>query len=191
MASGVEGRAASMKSILLALFFGVLLLAIATVSFNRIQAENKARLLLWVFAVLLAVLVLAHLCTPAGLGFLPYGMVMPIWWVDLGFSVFLFASGFFGGVLQLYNLADRGLSLRILIDVLEAPGGSLTLDDVMTDYGGGRGIAWMYDKRISGMAATGLVRLDDSDVVLTDRGRRVAAIFARLQDFVRVRGDDQ
>jgi hypothetical protein len=101
--------------------------------------------------------------------------------------LFLYTAGFFGGVLQLYNLADRGFSLRILIDILHAPSGAMRLDDVMSGYGGGRGIAWMYRKRIDGMIATGLVVADASRLLLTARGRRAAHLLSLLQDFAHVK----
>jgi hypothetical protein len=100
------------------------------------------------FLSVLPVLLAVHLLTPPDLGFLPAKLVMPMAWIDIAFAEFLYSVGFFGEILQLYNLTDRGFSLRILIDILEAPCGTTRLDDVMQGYGAGRGIAWMYAKRL-------------------------------------------
>jgi hypothetical protein len=94
------------------------------------------------------------------LGFLPSEMVMPIAWVDIAFAVFLYGVGFFGGLLQLYNLADRGFSLRIPIDILEAPSQGMRLDDVLQGYSWGRGIGWMYAKRLEDMQTAGLAEVE-------------------------------
>src|SRR5262245_18050261 len=103
-----------MKAILLALACGFLLAGFATLRLGRGTTVSAVRIFMRTFAVLLVLLVAAHSLLPDDLGFLPAWMVSPLWWVDLGFCVFLFAAGFFGGVMQLYNLADRGFSLRIL-----------------------------------------------------------------------------
>ena len=174
-----------MKAILLALAAGVALLAIGTWQLRR-QPGGGAATLLRVFLVLLPVLAIVYLVTPASLGILPPSLQIPIPAVDFLFCLFLYIAGFFGGVLQLYNLADRGFSLRILIDILHAPSRTMTLDEVMTGYSGGRGIAWMCGKRIEGMTATGLTQADGSKLVLTARGRFLAQLFSRLRSFARV-----
>jgi len=175
-----------MKPVLLALVCGVLLFAAASVAFNLSGTKRRARALLVIYLVVLALLVVLELTTPANLGILPPTLVTPLWWVDLGFAVFLFSAGFFGCVLQLYNLADRGFSLRIMIDILGSPGG-LTADEIMTGYSAGRGIPWMYQKRLDGLVATGLVRLADGQLFLTPKGERTARLFGGLQEFARVR----
>jgi hypothetical protein len=175
-----------MKAVLLALLCGLLLFVAASIAFKLTETGSRARLLLKVYLAVLVVLIVVHLSTPADLGFLPSALVTPIEWVDLGFAVFLFAAGFFGGVLQLYNLADRGFSLRILIDILQSSRAGLTPGEVMTDYSAGHGIPWMYQKRLDGMTAAGLVHVTNGNAVLTPKGRRIAEFFAWLQDFARV-----
>lgn len=184
MESGVDGSLA-MKAILLAFAAGVLLFALATWRLRQASDGRGAAKLMTVFLAILPILVVAHLMTPPDLGILPPALQIPVPVVDFGFCLFLYIAGFFGGVLQLYNLAERGFSLRILIDVLHAPSGAMTLDEVMKGYGAGRGIAWMYAKRVEGMRAAGLVVADGDRAVLTERGRRVARLFSRLQDFAR------
>ena len=101
-------------------------------------------------------------------------------------TLFLYSAGFFGGLLQLYNLSDRGLSLRMLIDILESPRGGMTTGDVAANYGAGCGIAWMYGKRLEGIAYAGLAEMHEKKMVLTARGRKLARLFAFLQNFARV-----
>jgi hypothetical protein len=138
------------------------------------------------FLSVLPVLLALHLLTPPDLGFLSATMVMPIAWVDMAFAVFLYSVGFFGGILQLYNLADRGFSLRILIDILEAPSQAMRLDDVMQGYSSGCGIGWMYAKRLEDLQSAGLAKVEGECLVLTPKGQRVAKLFTWLQEFARV-----
>jgi hypothetical protein len=175
-----------MKAILLALVFATLLLAAVSIVFNGSLTEKRGGFLLRASAFLLPFLILAHLFTRADLGVLPASLVTPVSPIDLAFSVFLFVVASLGGVAQLYNLADRGFSLRILIDILEAPDQTLTAAEVMVVYSAGRGIAWMYEKRVTGMLSAGLIELAGDEVVLTAKGYSVAEVFANLQDFARV-----
>jgi hypothetical protein len=174
-----------MKAIIIAALAGLLLFACVSACLRSGITQRRARLMLIAFLSVLPALLAVHLLTPPDLGFLPAGLVMPIAWVDLAFAVFLYSVGFFGGLLQVYNLTDRGLSLRILIDILEAPSQAMRLDDVMQGYSAGRGIAWMYAKRLEDMQSAGLARVEGDSLVLTPKGERVAKLFTWLQEFAR------
>jgi hypothetical protein len=176
----------SMKAILLAALAELLLLACVTWGLRSGITRQRARSMLVAFLSVLPVLLAVHLLTPPDLGFLGAELMMPIAWVDVAFAMFLYSVGFFGGILQLYNLADRGFSLRILIDILESPLQVMSLDDVMQGYSAGRGIAWMYAKRLEDMQGAGLAKIEDESLVLTPKGQRVAKLFAWLQEFARV-----
>jgi hypothetical protein len=55
----------------------------------------------------------------------------------------------------------------------------------MQVYSAGRGIAWMYAKRLEDMQSAGLAKIEEDFLVLTPKGQRVAELFASLQEFVR------
>ena len=175
-----------MKAIIVATLAELLLLVGVSWCLRSGITDQRARLMLIAFLSVLPLLLAIHLLTPPDLGFLSAELVMPIAWVDIVFSVFLYSVGFFGGILQLYNLADRGFSLRILIDVLEAPLGAMSFDDVMQAYSAGRGIGWMYAKRLNDMQSGGLAGVEGDCLVLTPKGRRVARFFTWLQEFARI-----
>lgn len=144
-----------------------------------------------VFLLSVPLFVGAHLATPRNLGFLPEIFIEPLFWTDLGFGLIVYIAGFFGGVLQLYNLADRGFSLRILIDIEESQGGALDIRGVAERYSAGKGIGWMYQKRIDGMIETGLLYTNGENAVLTDRGRRLAMIFGTLRGILRIEDEQR
>jgi hypothetical protein len=177
------------KSIVIAALIGLILLGVVSVGLRMTTTTRRARMMLAMFLVLLPALLAVHVLTPPDLGFLPPNLVSTEAGIDLGFCLFLYITGFFGGILQLYNLADRGFSLRIMIDLLELPGNAMTADDVMAGYSAGQGIGWMYDKRIQDLERTGLVSLSGDQLVLSAEGRRVAILFAHLQRFARAEGD--
>ena len=162
-----------MKPILIALVAEIICLIIFTVWLRIFPTEQRAKMMTGCFFAVLPLVIILHF------------LINPHDGVALAFSVLLFGAGFFGGLLQLYNLADRGFSLRILIDIDEAPSGQMSLDEIMTGYSQGRGIGWMYSKRIEDMKSQGLVMISDGIVSNTGKGKRAAVLFSRLRRWFR------
>jgi len=175
-----------MKGVLLACAASLSCLTLITVIFRMAEIQRRAMLMVLVFLATLPFFVVAHVLMPPDLGLLPSRWVEPSALIDLGFGLVVYSAAFFGGILQLYNLADRGFSLRILIDIDESRAGALTAGDLLRTYGGGRGVGWMYQKRIEGLKETGLLRVSGSTVENSDAGRRLAAVFRALQTFLRL-----
>jgi hypothetical protein len=147
---------------------------------------RRAATMCGVFVLSLPVYLGAYVLTPADLGILPAFLTEPRPWLDCGFGLSVHAAAFFGGWLQVYKLAERGFSLRILIDIAEAPGLVLTGERVATGYGGGRGIAWMREKRIDGLVTTGLAAWQDGRLRITPKGGRAARLFVGLRAALRI-----
>ena len=112
-------------------------------------------------------LAVVYLLTPADLWLLPDALLDDPPWFGLVFCLGLWFAGFFGGILQLYNLTERGMSLRMLIDVAQSGDRGMTADEIMRDYSAGQGIAWMYQKRLDGL----LEGRPDPDRARRDRER--------------------
>ena len=75
---------------------------------------------------------------------------------------------------QAFSLVVRGFSLRMLVDIDER--GELNMEQIIAGYGSGRGLDWMFEKRLAALESLGLVRREAGKVVLTRRGRR-AGVF--------------
>ena len=159
-------------------------LGLMTLLFRLTLPKSRALALLQLFAATLPVLALAHLLTPANLWVLPPMLVNPNAWVDVGFTVFLYGAAFFGGSLQLYNLAERGFSLTLMMDVARSGDQGMSLEDVRRCYSQGHGISWMFQKRIDDMQAGNLVTIEGGDVVVQERGARIARIAGWVRDFM-------
>jgi hypothetical protein len=142
---------------------------------------RRARLMTRVFLLTIPLAVVIHTLTPANLGVLPDMLVEPNQALDLAFGIFLYCAAFFGGVLQLYNLAERGFSLRILIDIDEYPTRCMDLARVLHLYSAGRGIDWMYAKRIDDMVGSRLISIDETLARNTRSGDRLATAARRLR----------
>jgi hypothetical protein len=177
------------KAIILAAGATLATLVMMTVLFRLKAIERRAYALLWVFLAGLALLVVLGLATPVDLGFLPATLLAKPAWFDLLSAIFFYGAGCFGGVLQLYNLADRGFSLRILIDLLESAGERGSATALFAGYGQGKGLGWMYEKRIDGMLSNDLVMREAQALVLTPSGRRIAVVYASLRRFLNAPAD--
>ena len=142
--------------------------------------------MLGLFVLTVPAYIVTFLTTPADVYALPAGFVEPAARLELTFGLWLYAATFLGGTLQLYNIADRGFSLRILIDLAEAGVPSRTGDEIRRGYSAGRGIEWMLDKRLQGMLENGFIAQRGSRYVLTERGRRTARTYWRLKRFLQL-----
>jgi hypothetical protein len=170
-----------MKAVILAAAMTVILFAAITASFRMFGRDGGLRRMIGVYLLCGGGLVLLWFATSSDLSFLPLPLLTGPAWLDLAVAVFLFSAAFFGGILQFYNLADRGFSLRFLIDISESPGAAMTADGLMTGYSRGKGIGWMYRKRLDGLLDGGFVERRGGDIALTGKGEAAAALFLRAR----------
>jgi hypothetical protein len=175
-----------MKAICLASTMTIMLLLSVTLAFRLAPAKRRARQMLLLYVACTAALVGVWLSTPDDLGFFHRSLLAEPHWLDLALMLFFFSAAFFGGILQLYNLADRGFSLRILIDALEDPSGTIGIEQLMTGYGGGRGIVCMYDKRMRDLMEGDFVRRQGESIVLSANKAWIADLFIRIRHFLRL-----
>jgi hypothetical protein len=166
-----------MKAICLASAMTVVLLALVTFCFQLSPSAHRARQMLFVYLFCLAVLVTLWFATPDDLGFLGRSLLAEPAWLDFAAALFFFSAAFFGGALQLYNLCDRGFSLRILVDMLEAPADAVDIDYLTANYSSGRGLVWMYRKRIDDILAARFIDQVNKQIVLTAKGEMFADLF--------------
>ncbi|MBT3468952.1 MAG: hypothetical protein HN467_06475 [Opitutae bacterium] len=81
-----------------------------------------------------------------------------------GFSTVAFFSL---GYAEVFSMICRGFSLRILIDIFL--NGPFSMDQVVSNYGEGRGVDWMMEKRISGIESIGLVKWEKGNLTIASR----------------------
>jgi hypothetical protein len=174
------------KGVILAVILTALCFMGVSLVLRLLDKRASAALLTAVFFASIPLYLLAFLITPANLSMLPVWMCDESPVLELGFGLFVYASGFCGGVLQLYNLADRGFSLRILIDIAESPKGELTAAQVCDAYSQGRGISWMYQKRIHDLVEHRFIQVFGGRAQISTRGQRTAALFRRLRTWLRL-----
>jgi hypothetical protein len=175
-----------MKSVILATAMTIVLLALVTLALRHHPTSRRARQMMLSYVVCLIAAASVWFATSADLGFLAQSLLIEPPWLDLSLTLFFFSAAFFGGVLQLYNLADRGLSLRILIDFAETDSRIIDTDWLISNYGGGRGLARMYGKRIAGMLETKLIERTAGMIALTPKGARTAAVLFAVRRFLRL-----
>jgi len=176
------------KALLLALACSLLFALLITLYLRMVEVRQRAATMLRLFLATVPLYLVLYAAIPSDLGFLSPSLVEPRYVPACLFGLFVHSALFFGGWLQLYNLADRGYSLRILTDIYESPERALTAPELQARYGGGRGMDWMLDKRVQGIVDTGMALLADGRVRLTPKGARTARIFAALRSFLQLDG---
>jgi hypothetical protein len=175
-----------MKAIIFATAMTIVLLVVITMTLRFHQTEQRARQMTLIYFGCVILSVLTWFTTSVDLGFLARSLLIEPSWLDFSLMLFFLTAGFFGGVLQLYNLADRGFSLRILIDVEETDSHPIDADWLIANYGGGKGLIWMYEKRIAGLLETRLVDRKAETIELTSKGERAADVFLAVRRFLRL-----
>src|ERR1700738_1026756 len=173
-----------MKAVIVAAAMTLVLLLVVTLAFRVRSTQERAKQMTLLYFGCAVVAVVAWAVTPLDLGFLAPSLLIEPRWLDLLLMLFFFSSAFFGGVLQLYNLADRGFLLRILIDLDAAAPCSGGVDGLVNIYGGGQGLTWMYGKRLHGLLAGDFVRRNGDAIELTARGHRIAEMFYAVNHFL-------
>lgn len=175
-----------MKAIVLVIVWTAVSTAATVLAFHLAPRVRGARFMIILFVLTVPAYVVTFLATPGDVYALPAGFVEPAASLELAFGLWLYAATFMGGTLQLYNIADRGFSLRILIDLVEAGVPARTGDEIRRGYSAGRGIEWMLDKRLQGMLENGFIAQRGPRYVLTERGRRTARTYRRLKRFLQL-----
>ena len=175
-----------MKAIIFATAMTIVLLAVVTIALRFYQTGQRAKQMTLIYFGCVILLVLAWFTTSVDLGFLSPSLLIEPGWLDFSLMLFFFTAAFFGGALQLYNLADRGFSLRILIDVEQTNFHGIDADWVVANYGGGKGLTWMYGKRIEGLLETKLIDRKAEMLELTSKGERAADVLLAVRRFLRL-----
>jgi len=175
-----------MKAIVVATSMTIVMLVLVTLAFRLHPTAQRVRQMILIYFGCAIVSILTSFATSADLGFLTQSLLIEPSWLDFCLMLFFFSAAFFGGVLQLYNLADRGFSLRILIDVEEVNSGPVDVDWLIKNYGGGKGLTWMYQKRVEGLLDRKLVARKAEMIELTPKGERAADVFVLVRHFLRL-----
>ena len=161
-----------LKGILLALAAFAMFLPLHVLVFHVGRPRARFRTMVALHAILTVSLLAAYVSTPADLGVLPptratggavigsVNAVLVHWLLFMGYSMF-------------YFLVDRGFSLRILIEIRQAPDGALSQAEVATVYPPES----VVRRRLDEMVEIGRLTRDGDRYRLSARGRLDARIF--------------
>lgn len=104
----------------------------------------------------------------------------PIFLVQIAGLAFYFTGCLI--VMESLSLLSRGISLRVLIDLLERAD-PVEASQLETAYGGGMGLKGLLHKRLGSMVTLGLVtRRGDEVGPLSARGRWLGVLTAKVRD---------
>ncbi len=99
---------------------------------------------------------------------------------QMGYEPLLAGVCLFAAIMQVYleiwGLLSRGYSLGILLTFYKA-NKPLTIGQLAQSYRGGEGLDWLIRHRLSGLASSNLIKLNDNEVSLTLKGIMVAFVY--------------
>ena len=88
---------------------------------------------------------------------------------------------FFGIFVQAYGLADRGFSVGILTALYYSSESAKTRRDIKQLYAGGKGMAYVRQKRVQQMVHGGLIQAEGESYHATRLGALIGRIFLALK----------
>ena len=97
-----------MKALILVAAACIAYFVVFTWMFRILQVQKRVALLLGLWVASVPLFIVAYLITPATLGILPFELVDAPTWAGLVFGMLVYVAAFFGGLLQLYQLTERG-----------------------------------------------------------------------------------
>lgn len=171
-----------MRGFILAALLSLLYALVVFYIFRHRMPEHPAVFMVKTYYLSLFPLAFLLILAPVNLGFLPSWLVENNLWLDSIFAIFTYSASIFGGWLQLYNLADRGMSLRVLIDAFEGDG-VVTPSKIASHYGAGKGIHWMYEKRVLDIQRLNFISRREDKFILSPRGLSNASLIISLRRY--------
>ncbi len=154
------------KGILLSVTLIVIWSAAYIIVVHARRPAGKLTVLTGLFAVTIPLYLLLHAVTPPDLGVLPaaYAATPSRLGLVNGLVIHLLL---YCTWMQGFYYVDRSVTLRLLVELVKAPGGRLALADVRAIYG----LAQMIDRRMKSLVESGYVEETDGRFVLTPKGR--------------------
>lgn len=100
-----------------------------------------------------------------------------------GLLTAIFVLGFFClGYMEAFSMICRGFSLTIMVDLHRKP--DMDIDQILEQYGNGKGVDWLMTKRLEGLYSLGMIKKNHQTLeLLTPRGYlvgRLGLIFKKV-----------
>ena len=80
--------------------------------------------------------------------------------------------------MEFFSMIARGFSMRIITDIYLHT--RLNLEQLMQEYANGKGIEWMFDKRIQGIKDLGLINEECSQIKLSSKSSFIIAHISNI-----------
>ena len=168
-----------MREVALAVVWMLTVMVVTVIVFHCWSLTRRFRVMCLIFLAGLVGFVTNALFTqpePPWVGALRLQMVVE-WLNGLYFYWFLF----FGVFVQAYGLADRGFSLGILTALYHSSEPAKTRQEIKQLYAGGKGMAYVRQKRIQQMIHGGFIRAEGQSYHTTRLGAFIGHIFLALK----------
>ena len=171
-----------MGGVLLSLVWISVVSGMTVLVFHRRVVTQRFRVMCRIFAGGLIGFVVSYFVVPSPCLGVPVRSEPVVEFLN---GLYCYHFWFFGVFAQLYSLADRGFSLTILTDFLTSGAASRTREEIKHMYAGGKGMAYVKQKRIEQIIHGGFIRREHQTYVSTSLGWRVGRLFQGVQRLYR------
>jgi hypothetical protein len=80
--------------------------------------------------------------------------------------------------MEFFSMTARGFSLRIITDIYLHS--KLNPEQLLQEYANGKGIEWMFDKRIQGIIDLGLIKEESGQIKLSSKSSFIIAYISNI-----------
>ena len=80
--------------------------------------------------------------------------------------------------MEFFSMTERGFSLRIITDIYLHS--KLNPEQLLQEYANGKGIEWMFDKRIQGIIDLGLIKEESGQIKLSSKSSFIIAYISNI-----------
>lgn len=182
------------KASILGFLCFMLFLCVHAAVFHTFDLKERFRAIKTIFFALIPVYAALYLIMPAGYivvetgGPAAFFSTAPLGTIVAATRGIYFLSGFmlylflFLGYCQFYFIVDRSISVRVMIEIENSPGGSLSAEEIQRVYP----FKGILDRRLDHMLYGNYVRERDGRYSNTRKGVAQARVFGFLKDFLRL-----
>ena len=170
-----------LKGYILAIALTLIWIVLQIIVFHAFKPQKRFAVMTLLFIVTIPFYFIFDMATPENLYFLPASLSATPDFLGLANGFILYVL-LYGTYVECFYYIDRPLTLRMLIEFLDAPGGTLTLAELQKRYS----FREMIQTRLESMVANGYLVHGTRTFQLTSKGKAFATGFSAIRGILGV-----
>lgn len=172
-----------MKGLILALVWLLLFCAVTMCALRTRRWEKPFKVFLVIFGATLPLYWLSYRLTPPDLWLLPPGAAESCGWVDFWYGLLVYAL-LFHNFWDFVYAGPMGFSAGLMVELERAGEEGLSREELIDYFRGESGMDRIFGRRLPNLVEGRYIVVRDGKMVLTGKGRAVAALTAFLKNLL-------